>query len=97
MEQAQARKDEWNQAKKGFIKNFTHGRKRRQELARATVLSPDERGGGVAGRDEERGECARAVCWCFYRVQMSGHGGRRMCCPNRGWANLDRPWLACGK
>jgi hypothetical protein len=33
-DQAQERKDEWNDAKKKFIKSFTHG----------IVLSPDEAG-----------------------------------------------------
>ena len=43
-EQAQERKDEWNQAKYAFIKNFTHGRKRRRALARAILLKSDEAG-----------------------------------------------------
>ena len=43
-EQAQERKDEWNRAKKEFIKNFTHGRKRRRALARAILLNSDEAG-----------------------------------------------------
>jgi hypothetical protein len=43
-EQAQQRKDEWNQAKSGFIKNFTHGRKRRRKLARVILLKSDEAG-----------------------------------------------------
>ena len=43
-EQAQERKDEWNRPKKEFIKNFTHGRKRRRKLARAILLNSDEAG-----------------------------------------------------
>jgi hypothetical protein len=43
-EQTQERKDEWNDAKKRSIKSSTHGVKRRQRLARAIMLSPDEAG-----------------------------------------------------
>jgi ABC-type transporter Mla maintaining outer membrane lipid asymmetry ATPase subunit MlaF len=46
-DQAQERKDEWNDAKKKFIKSFTHGMKRRQALARSIMLNPDEAGGVV--------------------------------------------------
>jgi hypothetical protein len=43
-EQMQERGGEWDDAKKRFIKNFTHGMKRRQALARAIMPSPDEAG-----------------------------------------------------
>jgi hypothetical protein len=41
-DQAQEREDEWNDAKKKFIKSFTHGMKRRRALARSIMPSPDE-------------------------------------------------------
>ena len=43
-EQAQQRKDEWDQAKHAFIKNFTRGRTRRWQLSRAILLKSDEAG-----------------------------------------------------
>jgi hypothetical protein len=43
-EQAQQRKDEWDQAKHAFIKNFTRGRTRRWKLAGAILLKSDEAG-----------------------------------------------------
>ena len=58
-EQAQQRKDEWNQANHAFIKNFTHGRKRRQALARAILLKSDEAG---AWHDKLKQESKRRIC-----------------------------------
>jgi hypothetical protein len=47
-EHAQEKKDEWNRAKKEFIKNFTHGRKPEEPPGLGTCdIAQIGRGGGM--------------------------------------------------
>jgi hypothetical protein len=60
-EQAQQRKNEWDQAKHAFIKNFTRGRNRRGQLSRAILLKSDEAGAWDDDmKKEKRRTCKRS-------------------------------------
>jgi hypothetical protein len=60
-EQAQERKEEWDAGKKSFTKNYTHGMRRRQTLARAIMLSPDEARAGAWSDDMKKEATEHAI------------------------------------
>ena len=66
-DQAQERKDEWNGAKKKFIKSFTHGKKRRQALARSIMPNPDEAGAWSGDMKKEANAHAIALRRTLHR------------------------------
>jgi hypothetical protein len=87
-EQAQGRKDEWNRAKKEFIKNFTHGRKRRRALARAIVLNPNEAGAWPDELKKEANtqaiELRRTLHRLLGEVVEAQHLGEAQAIPEKG-------------
>jgi hypothetical protein len=87
-EQAQERKDEWNRAKKEFIKNFTHGRKRRQALARAILLNSDEVGAWTDELKKEANtqaiELRRTLRRLLGEVVDAQHLGEAQAIPEKG-------------
>jgi hypothetical protein len=87
-EQAQERKDEWNDANKRFIKNFTHSMKRRQALARAIMPSPDEAGAWSDDMKKDANAHAIALRRIMYRllgeVVVVKHLGEAQAIPEEG-------------
>jgi hypothetical protein len=87
-EQAQERKHEWNGAKKAFVKNFTHGRKCRQTLARAIMLNPDEAGAWSDELKKEANtqaiELRRALHRLLGEVVVVQHLGQAQAIPEEG-------------
>ena len=87
-DQGQERKDEWNDAKKKFIKSFTHGMKRRQTLARSIVLSPDEAGAWSDDMKKEANAHAIALRRTLHRllgeVVAVKHLGEAQAIPEEG-------------
>jgi hypothetical protein len=87
-DQGQERKEEWNDAKKKFIKSFTHGMKRRQTLARSIVLSPDEAGAWSDDMKKEANAHAIALRRALHRllgeVVAVKHLGEAQAIPEEG-------------
>ena len=87
-EQAQQRKDEWDQAKHAFIKNFTRGRNRRWQLSRAILLKSDEAGAWEDEMKQEANmqaiELRRTLHGLLGEVVAAQHLGEAQSIPEEG-------------
>ena len=87
-EQAQQRKDEWDQAKHAFIKHFTRGRNRRGQFSRAILLKSDEAGAWDDDMKEEANmqaiELRRTLHGLLGEVVAAQHLGEAQAIPEEG-------------